>query len=322
MGRFAPLSGQRIRIGFPGFTLRVAFAGSRLGIRASCTSPNCRLAPILDGEPRDIVRMPAGSSEVLVAADLPPGEHQADIVRLNEYWQGVMTVDGFLLDPNAHLLPAKAFSSRKLLFIGDSVTCGEGVDRSTGEKATSSHAYGSFGMRLARTLDAQCHLVCFGGRGLLRDWQGSRDVLNAPSFFELAVPDDTGGSTWTHEKYMPNGVFISLGTNDFNLAQGDFPDSEEFTQAYVRFLRRIRAVYPATHIFLTEGPIVQDSPRDAKRVLRAHIEATVRRMNDTRIHAFWSNCYPGDASDLHPTADQHAMMARDFERPMREILGW
>jgi hypothetical protein len=46
-------------------------------------------------------------------------------------------------------------------------------------------------MRLARALDAQVHLVSYGGRGLLRDWQGKTDVLNAPQFFQLTIAEET-----------------------------------------------------------------------------------------------------------------------------------
>ena len=108
-------------------------------------------------------------------------------------------------------------------------------------------------MLLARALSAQAQLVCYGGRGLIRDWRGRRDVPNGPQIFDLAVADDRPRAVWDHASYLPDVVVVSLGTNDFNLALGPFPEREEFVTAYVAFVRAIRARYPAAAIILTEG---------------------------------------------------------------------
>jgi lysophospholipase L1-like esterase len=59
--------------------------------------------------------------------------------------------------------------------------------------------------------------------------------------------------------YVPDVVFVSLGTNDFSVSIGALPEREEFASAYVRFLRAIRARYPEAHVLLTEGAIVSDA---------------------------------------------------------------
>jgi hypothetical protein len=325
MGRTDRSDPQSIRSGYPGVTIRVAFSGSRLRMCATCSSPDCRLLVLVDEKAPVIVRMPQGSSELTLAAELAAGGHHVDIVRRTECWQGILEVSGFLLDADAELLTPKAWPRRKLMFIGDSVTCGEGVDRissgPTSNKAASSDAYGSYGMVLARALDAQCHLVCFGGRGLVRDWQGKRDVLNAPQFFEFAIPEEPYNS-WNHASYVPDGIFISLGTNDFNLKLGAFPTEEEFVSAYVAFLRRLRSLYPSAQIVLTEGAIVNDKSSAQKGVLRSYIDETLRQMPDPKLHAVPSTHYPGDASNAHPTAEQHVLMAHELEPVLRKLLGW
>lgn len=50
-----------------------------------------------------------------------------DVVHQTETWQGVVTVDGFLFEPGARLLDPPAWPERRMLFIGDSVTCGEAI---------------------------------------------------------------------------------------------------------------------------------------------------------------------------------------------------
>jgi lysophospholipase L1-like esterase len=167
--------------------------------------------------------------------------------------------------------------------------------------------------------------VCYGGRGLVRDWQGRSDVLTGPQLFELAVPEETGAAPWDHASYTPDAVFVSLGTNDFNLAIGPLPEREVFVSACVRFVKKIRSRYPAAQVFLTEGAIVSDESdptRPQKTVLREYLAETARRLADTRVHVLPSRHYPGDAQNSHPTREQHAAMARDFEPVIRRTLGW
>ena len=251
-------------------------------------------------------------------------------MRRTETWQGVTTLLGLRLAAGKELLPATPWPSRKLLFIGDSVTAGEGTDRPADcvkDPPRFSNARLSYGMRLARTLDAQCHLVAFGGRGLIRDWQGRREVLTAPEFFDLAIPEEAGATPppFDHASYVPDAVFVSLGTNDFNLAIGPLPEREEFVSAYVRFVRVLRSRYPLAHVFLTEGAIVDDASdptRKPRTTLRSYIEETIARLADPRVHDVEGVHYPGDACDAHPTGEQHRLMARDLEPILRRALGW
>jgi hypothetical protein len=183
----------------------------------------------------------------------------------------------------------------------------------------------SYGMLIAREVGAQCHLVCHGGRGLIRDWQGNKDVLNAPQFFDLAIPDPESAVPWNHANYVPDGVVVSLGTNDFHLGLGDLPAQEEFVGAYLRFLGSIRSHCPEAHIFLTEGAIVSDEAdplRPQKTILRRYISDAVTRFGDPRVHAVPATHYPGDSNDAHPTREQHAAIAKDLVPVIRREMGW
>jgi lysophospholipase L1-like esterase len=327
MGRVDRSDPGRIRMGYPGVTWRLRFEGGSLAMRVGCDTSNSHLAVLVDGgEPR-VVRLQRGESELTLAEGLGSGPHTVEVVNRTETWMGVVGVRGFLLARDGRLLPPDPWPKRRMLFVGDSVTCGERIDRQPGETEpfASSNGSLSFGMLLARRFDAQAQLVCYGGRGLIRDWRGRRDVWTGPQLFDLAVPDELGPAAWDHALFTPDVVFVSLGTNDFNLAIGPLPEREEFVATYVRFVQTIRARYPAAHVFLSEGAIVNDAAdpkRPQKTVLREYLTETARRLADSRVHLAFSRHYPGDAQNSHPTREQHEAMARDLEPLIREAVGW
>jgi hypothetical protein len=327
MGRVDTTDPARPRFGFPGVTVRVAFEGPSVGLRVAASTPSVHVLVRVDGADSRVVRLPEGESDLGLAGGLGPGPHAAELVLRTETWQGTMAVLGVRLAPGGRLLPAPPFPKRRLMFVGDSVTCGAGTERAFAcakDGIASSNGAASYGMLLGRALDAQSHLVCYGGRGLLRDWRGRRDVYTVPEVFDLAVPDEPKGPPWDHARYVPDAVVVSIGTNDFNPAIGPFPERDEYVAAYVAFLKTIRARYPNAAVLVTEGAIVNDGEdgRKQKTTLAAYVAEAVRRVADARVLLVPSTHYPGDACDAHPTAGQHAAMARDFEPLLRAALGW
>jgi hypothetical protein len=87
---------------------------------------------------------------------------------------------------------------------------------------------------------------------------------------------------------------------------------------------RIRLGYPGADVVLTDGSLVHDHDpnRPQKTVLNSYLQEIATRLADPRFHVFTSRYYPGDPTDAHPTADQHAAMARDLEPDIRAAVGW
>ncbi len=210
------------------------------------------------------------------------------------------------------------------MFIGDSVTCGElsawrpGADP---EAAVNSDARASYGMVLARRLSAQCHLVSYGGRGVIRDWQGVQATNNAPQFYELAMPDDPA-HPWDPSGYVPDAIGIQLGTNDFG--QG-IPDQNQFVNAYVEFIRKVRRDAPRALIFVMDSPIVRDEPSHGGprgTVLHAYLEEVVSRVGSSRVILAPLAHSPGVPGNGHPTGADHKVIADQLEPLLRRTLGW
>jgi hypothetical protein len=125
-------------------------------------------------------------------------------------------------------------------------------------------------------------------------------------------------------------VVVNLGTNDF-LGGGERPlDVVAFEEAYVRFARRVRAVYPAAWIFVTTRPMLKDEPsrwglgtfRALARTRLEHVVARRISEGDTRIELI---LLPTEAPhwgcDGHPDADMNARMAEQIAPIARARLG-
>ena len=249
-------------------------------------------------------------------------------MRRTESWQGVAGFRGLLLPPGCELLTPPAWPSRKLMFIGDSITGGEYIERFPPENVSTpraANAARSYGMLLGRWLKAQVHLVSYGGRGVMRDWQGRTDVPNAPQFFQRTLPDDPD-SRWNHSDYVPDVVVISLGQNDFSK---DLPDEAVYRKAYDDFVGGIRAAYPRAALVLAEVSLFGDTPgtpdrakRDQLRRVLEAVTARRRAAGDKRIVEAPVHYYPGTPGNAHLVAFQHEQVAQELLGPIRALTGW
>ena len=325
MGRTWVSDEGSVRLGFPGITLAFITTATRVALRLHTTSPDCYLDITIDDEPPRRLRLAHGDTDTVIAEGLAAHHaHRVTVLRRTESWMGHLTIHAILLTAG-DLLPTPAAPARpRLLFIGDSITCGAGVESPAvanvdepGNHALH-HAGRSFAMEVGRRLDADVHLISYGGRGLVRDWQGlGNDVIaNAPVFFERVLPDDAQ-PTWDHATYQPQVVIIGLGTNDFNQ---DIPDEATWSQAYAKFIARIRDVHPQARILLTNSPMLSMHPDHnsyTKAIsLEAFLTATLAlcaRAGDTQVERLRYRHQPGSASNSHPTAAQHQFMADDLQ---------
>ncbi len=324
-GRYAADAAGAVRLGFPGVTAHLRFRGTTLKLRASASSADCFFDVSVDGAAATVLRLKSGEGEYALVTGATPGEHTVALARRTESWMGTCALESFELSGGGEWLTPPPLPTRKLMFIGDSVTGGElaawqaGGD--THDKANSS-ALRSYGAILARRLGAQCHLVSYGGRGIIRDWQGIRDTQNAPQFYERALPDEAA-PRWDHRRYVPDAIGLGLGTNDFN--QG-VPDQNEFVNAYVEFIEKVRRDAPEAFILVMDSPIVNDDAAKGPRrtVLHSFLERVVARvrLSDPKVMLAPVSVYPGVPGNGHPTGADHEGIANEVEPAIRRALGW
>jgi hypothetical protein len=174
----------------------------------------------------------------------------------------------------------------------------------------------SYGMLAARLLNAQVQLVCYGGRGLVRSWNGRTDEFQLPAFYELALADAAHPVKWNQADYEPDLILVAIGTNDFT--EG-IPERASYVAAFRAFVSTLRRDHPQAQIVLTEGAILNG---EKKAALTADLIETVKASAGAHVHYLASAHHPGDARDAHPTTDQHAAMAAELVPPLRRLMGW
>jgi len=325
-GRHAVTARQGIGLGFPGTQLRLRLRARALALRLEADNDECYFDLRVNGGTWSRLRSARGLADYPLLAQSTTSEALVEIVRRNESWQGTCEILGFSSDAEAAWLELPAPIGPRLLFIGDSITCGEKTDyrsddpllASSPSRACSANSRLSYGKLLAETLGARCHLVSYGGRGVIRDWQGIKACANAPQFYERARPD-LADEPWDHSRYVPQLVGICLGTNDFN--QG-IPEQDEFVNAYVELVRKVLRDAPGARIFLIDSPIVRDDPLTGPRraVLHHYLEECQRRLNNSRVSLASVSVYPGIPGDGHPSGTEHRAIAAELLPPFRDAL--
>ena len=175
-GRISFANPDRPAWNFPGIQIMAAFEGTSLRMMAKPQS-GYFMAQIDEAEPFKVAFRGERDSLVTLATALPEGRHFVHLMYIIEGYEFFPEFWGFVLDEGCHLVEAPAFPSRKIEFIGNSITCGygnEGLNKFEHfDYATENHYY-SYASIAARQLEAQHWGVARSGIGAYR--QGNAEL--------------------------------------------------------------------------------------------------------------------------------------------------
>ncbi len=349
-GAEAPVDGRAVRFAWSGSSFEVRFTGSSIAmrLRAAPLEPH---TVVVDGKGVEMAERSTGYSvrvddrppvnlEVSsdreryeLASQLDPGApHVVRVTREAEAFAGVHELRGVELGPGGRFLPPRAASLR-IEVVGDSITCGYGVlganERCPFTYATE-RASSAYGARLGQALGADVTTVCWSGRGVVRNYDGS-SVGTMPELYELAIPGDPPVAWSFGSAPRADAVVVSLGTNDFLGGAGRPLDLAAFEEAYVRFLRRVREREPTAWIFVTTSPMLKAEPSPSgpgtvQELARGRLDRVVARRTEEGDRRIELVPLDGDATaqnrgcDSHPNADDNARIAVRLERAIRARL--
>jgi lysophospholipase L1-like esterase len=279
----------------------------------------------IDGRDAPPFQTIEGVQSVVLAAGLSAGEHQLVLRKRTEAYVGEGRLLGFELDAGGKLLPA-APATRRIEFIGDSITAGYGVDGADGHCDFSaptenySHTYAAL---TAHALGAEQVAVAVTGAGVYRNFDSSSD--NTMGDLYLRALPTHASDRWDFSRWTPDVVVINLGTNDFY--HGD-PGSAGFTTSYKALIGRVRTNYPSALIVVALGPMLSDlfpTGVNALTQARAYVTSVVHDVNDPKVKMIEFPNQDNATSfgcRYHPSAATQQQMAGQLTQYLQQQLGW
>ena len=245
------------RFDFPSTYFRVAFTGKTLAMRVTDTKRNFYavwLNSPTSAEPTHIVEVKGTDTiiDLITLADTKTSklkEHQVVIQRRTEANCGTTTVSEFITD--GKFLPAEPLKTRQIEFIGDSYTCGYGIDAPTKEEKFSpetENASRSYAAIVSRYFGADYIAVAHSGMGIARNYNSKFPKWHMPDrYLQTFDMDSTQATRWNAAAYAfkPAMTVIYLGPNDFSVSLQ--PKYESYRDNYYRLIKSIKANYGEDH---------------------------------------------------------------------------
>ena len=215
------------------------------------------------------------------------------------------------------MLEKPSAKSRKIEFIGDSITCGYGDLASLGESFTTAKEDGmqTYAAFAAENLGADFNVFCASGYGVIRDNGGSTTEL-IPPIYSIANPFVNKTSLWNFNSFVPDVIVINLGTNDY--AGGANPT--DFIAGVENFTALVRQKNPNAEIVWASGLHLYGYTN--------YVEQAVNTINltDPKVQfvefTVQDGALNGYGGDGHPNVASHKTAGDELTTALKNIMGW
>ena len=310
---------------YPGVQVNARFEGTSLKMMAKPMS-GYFMVQIDNSAPYKVSFNAPKDSVVTLAVALPNMVHDVRVMYLNEGYKRLPEFRGFGLDDGCKLLPCAELPVRKIEFIGDSMTCGYGLEASDEKEKfadeTSNHYY-TYAALTARALQAQHVVVARSGIGIYRNYKGPK-TGNAECMPRMYDQTLFGVETekWDFANYTPDVVCVNLGTNDVSTEPYDKTMLEN---AYRDFYYTLRVKYPEAKIVFLSGCTMFGNKLEHLQFAMDAVVRQARLKGDTNVYRFDVSTQSGDlgyGAAWHPSKWQHEKMAGELTAYLRGLMKW
>jgi hypothetical protein len=330
MGRHID-DGQAVSFAASGVTFFIKFRGSAMDVQLEeeardSTSHNWFTVIVDGGEPNRI-RTDARTRRYTLTGGLPRGVHTITLSKATEGQNGHERLMAVYTD---ELLSPDTLPTRRIEFIGNSITSGYGLDPrpiacKQGTWYDETHAWLAYGPRIARRIGAQWMLSSISGIGMHRNWNSDRPVM--PDVYGGVYMEYADSLThWDFSRYTPDLVVVALGTNDFSDGGGPTPraplDSVAFIEDYTRFIGTVRSHYPRARILLIDSPMFDAAKNQRLSGYLRHVITNRAAAGDSAISQYSFKGRYASGCDGHPDLDEQRRMADELEPVVRSWMGW
>lgn len=247
------------------------------------------------------------------------------ILKLSEAQYSAMGIGEISVYGKSVIEPTEE-KSLKIEFIGDSITCGYGIDTFTEngvfstetENFTKTYAY-----LTAQRLDADYSAVCFSGYGVYSGYTkggriNSEDTV-LPYYDKSCFLYGGRETLWDFSEFSSDVVVINLGTNDASYCSNSLTGRQEFTRAYADFIRQVRYYNPYAYIICMLG----DMNNSLYSCIEQAVSNYINSGFDNRVTALTVNYKMGENDiviDGHPGHLSNINAANELSLKIAELL--
>lgn len=325
-------SGSGAEFTFNGTRAEIVIAGDDNAEKPDNADNQARIAVYVNGE-RVVDDMIDHAEETYTVFESDtPSDCDIRIVKLSETAMSTCAVKSITTE-GGDIKPAEK-KEHFIEFVGDSITCGYGVDdedkshhfSTKTEDVTKTYAY-----KTAEALNADYSMVSISGYGIISGYSdGKKKVANQqlPKYYDkLGFSYGTfngkkaASESWDFTGYTPDVIVVNLGTNDESYTKNMEDRVKDYTDSYVEFLKNIRSHNPDAQIICTLGIMGNGLYPYVEQAVQNYTEET----GDAKVCAMPFDVQSPDdgyAADWHPTEATHSKAADKLTAHIKETMGW
>lgn len=312
-------------ISWTGTSIKANFTGTSLAIKLDDQLGKNYFNIFIDNERQHpyVLEAKAGEQTYVITTALKPGNHSLEIYKRTEGEEGATSFKGILVDQGAKLLAPPARPGRRIEIYGDSISTGmgnEGADNGADHLLSEKNNYWAYGAITARNLNAELHTISQSGIGVMISWF----PFIMPQFYDQLSAVGDNDTRWDFSSWTPDLVIINLFQNDAWLIDREkrlqpVPTDEERIQAYINFVRSIRARYPHAQIICALGSMDATATSKWPGYITAAVERMKKENNDRKLDTifFEFTGYGG-----HPRIAQHKANAEKLTAFIKHKMNW
>ncbi len=292
-----------------------------------------RIAVYVNGQKTQDQLISSQSTRLDLVNSEAPGLFTVRVVKLSEPAFSIFGIRSVQVNATGPSQPT-AGKRRLIEFIGDSITCGYGLDdpdlTHTFSTATEDAA-GSYAYQACEAMDYDISMLSYSGCGILpgneviSGLQTSMPKTISQYYNKLAFSNSSIGMIypqllrWDFEK-KADIVVINLGTNDWKYITSGLNTTEEFEERYVEFLGKIREQNPEAMILCTLGimgdelyPNIENAVRTFKKDTNDQFTFTMKFNRQSEEDGYVIGGHPSRAANKK-AAEQLVNTIREYER--------
>ena len=304
---------------YPAVQISVDFHGTGIAMRAK---PGCGYFMVtLDREEPFKVSFMGEDSVVTLATGLKEGNHSVKVMLATEGFELRPEFHGFVLEGNGYLLAKPAALSRRIEFIGNSITCGYGSEAASQHEHYSlenSNHYYSYAAILARELYAEEVCTARSGIGLYRNYKGKFPGQTMENWYDYTCIYDST-EVWDAARFRPDVICVNLGTNDLSTAGYDI---EVYAESYRKFIRHLADLQPQAEIVILTSQMLFGNARqiqiDTLQQIYQQLKAEGLKVHFQVLRT--QDPAKGYGADWHPSKAQNRQTADELWPLLQQLL--